>query len=108
MRELAGTHYLGFEIEIERRLLTCSDESSSKSCEQGSTVSHTASQRLPSGSMQQVRRTPCANHAWQSWSEGWALGQGSRMSAQEGISHLPQTLLFEPLKRQLPAVRQLA
>jgi len=47
-------------------------------------------QSLPSGSMEQVRRTPCAKLTWQSWSGGRAFGQGSRMSAQDGFTHLPQ------------------
>ena len=50
MRKLAGAHHLGFDKGIERRLLTCSDESSSKTCVHRSTMSGGSGLALSDGS----------------------------------------------------------
>jgi hypothetical protein len=93
MRKLAGAHHLGFDKEVERRLLTCSDESSSKACVHRSTMSGGSELALSDGSW-----SFCASKPESLWMGGigrlvQASGKGMTRHDSGGITHLPQAQL---------------
>jgi hypothetical protein len=89
MRELAGAHHLGFDKEVERRLLTCSDESSSKACVHRSTMSGGSGLALSDGVLMKFAKQPQPFGSDGVGGMERDHGKGTIRDAPGRVSHLP-------------------